>query len=262
MIKHQLICAARATAPVVVVGTAKGLASEAGFGLVSFLALTPLVIAVISMVVALALTLTTDAKLKHECRTQILESQRNVSGYLNEIIANNKTAKALRTQRQIAEVAVKATIPFPPAHAAAKFDLAAVKASQYLHKLNQLRLIGLAKAQTMYAPRKTTYAVRTLLISESKRLSELRAVPRSNQNFPQFDLIETPKGDASPDYVPAADFTPKQEVRVSVEFDLATILPGWLRALLPQKTLRLKTECNSTLEQENEKWIERLSAGR
>lgn len=238
------------------------LKNEKGFGLVSFLALTPLLVAVIAFVSSLALLLKTDAKLKHECRTQLLESQRSISKRLNQILLNNKVGSALRLERLAAEALVRATVMAPPANAAARAELESVRFRQSLYKANQKRLITTAKAQSAFTPHKTSFAVKGKLIEEAKMFSHFRASPLSRTSNPTFEMEETPKNNDSPDYVPVKNFTAKQEMKVSVEFDLATVLPDWLKAFLPQKSMRIKTECNATLEKENEKWIERLSAVR
>ena len=242
--------------------------NEAGFGLVSFLALVPLLFAVLGLVGGLALVLKTDAKLKHECRTQLLESQRSISRTLNQILANNKQGALLRAMRFQAEAEVRATASVPPAHVAAQMHLAAVKVQQARYKLSQKALIVQARRQTVITPRLATTAVKARLADETSLIADERfksayfPSPFSRTNQPRFELEETPKNDDSPDYEPRSDFTATQEMKVSIEFDLGLILPSWLRALLPQERLKLKTDCNATLEKENEKWIERLSAVR
>ncbi|RYZ65086.1 MAG: hypothetical protein EOP05_21125 [Proteobacteria bacterium] len=238
------------------------LRSEKGFGLVGFMALMPLLLAVLSFISGVVMIMKTNSRLTHECRTELLGRQRSVSNQLNQLIAMNKAAAILRVERKAAEALVVSTAPLPPAHAAAVAALNVVKAQQAAFKGAQQFLIVTARTQSSYAPGIAAFNLRRVLNEEVNAVSSNRANPRTQSNRPYVDLVESPKADASPDYNPSETFTRQQEMKVSLEVDLNSVLPGWLKALLPTKGLRLKTNCSATIEKENSKWIEKLSAAR
>lgn len=240
----------------------QNLKNENGFGVVGFLALLPLLMAILAFISGVVLVMKTNARLTHECRTELLQAQRSISNQLNQIVALNKTATALRAARKVAEAYVIATLAIPPAHPAAIAARDAVKVQQMLLKNYQRSLIVIAKGRTLAAPKATSFFIGKSLNEEVRAVSNKFALPRSKTNSPSFNVKASPENDDSPDYNPVENFTPQQEMKVSLEFDLASVLPAWLKKFLPAEGLRLKTQCSATIEKENSKWIEKLSAAR
>lgn len=240
---------------------------ERGFGAVAFLAVIPLVVAIIALVSAVAMIFKSDARLKHECRTTLLQAQRAISEDLRALVALNPQAQKLRAARAVAEQTLKAaySIGHPAAITAAIAQRTAVMTAQAALRMQQQKLLLRARLRSLATPAKAVLKVKRTLASEMSgngaSLSELSSA-RSRARRAYFDVIAKPANDLTPDYEPSPRFSEKQLMSLTVDIDLAPLLPEWLRRLLPTKTLVLRTRCAATIEKENETWTETLSAVR
>ncbi len=232
--------------------------AQQGFGVVGMLVLLPFLISVLSLIAGSVLLLKTDARLKHDCRTSVLNSQREVAGRLRELIALNRPAKALRLERKLAENELRLAIlaSNPPAIAMARAHLLSVQLRQKALMIRQKALVVIAKGKSIAAPARAKAAVLGGLEKESRDNGGLRTSMRGGV----FEVVTEPKGDTTPDYHPSPKFTAKQTVDLNVELELGPLLPEWLRKLLPTKGLKLNTHCQGTIERQENEWIETLNA--
>lgn len=235
---------------------------QRGFGLIGILVLMPFMISLIALMAGSAMLLKADARLKHECRTSLLNSQREVASDLKELMRLNTRAKLLRRQRAAAEAEVKAArlVPNPVVLAAAQAHLAVVKSFQAALAIQQNALVLKAKAKSFAAPMKAKSAVFAGLSAESKDNGVRLPSTTSQTRAAWFDVVKEPANDPTPDYKPSPKFTAKQTADLNVDLELAPLLPSWLRALLPTGGLKLNTHCQATIERQEDEWIETLSA--
>lgn len=237
--------------------------SETGFGLVGFLALLPLLMAVFAVISGSAMLFKADAHLKHECRTSVLNSQREAAEKLRDLLALNARATALRLERRAAEDEVRlaaGTGGF--ALAAAQAHLALVKARQLALAAEQRALILKAKAVSVAAPMKARAAVIKELAHEA-RDNGVRSPGTTSRSRPGvFEVVASPPGDLTPDYKPSPRFSSLQTVDVNVDIQLGPLLPEWLRRLLPTDGLTVTSHCQATIERQEDLWIETLNAVR
>ncbi len=232
--------------------------------MIGFLILLPFLISVLSLIAGSVLLLNADARLKHDCRTSVLNSQREVASKLSELISLNLPAKALRVERTLAENELRlATLAAnPPAVTIAKAHLLSVQLRQNALMIRQKALVVLARSKSMAAPAKAKAAVLGGLTKVSQENGVRMPGLRSSVRAGIFDVETEPKGDVTPDYKPSPQFTARQTVDLNVDLELGPLLPEWLRNLLPTKGLKLNTHCQGTIERQENEWIETLNAVR
>lgn len=238
--------------------------NDGGFGIVGFLILLPFLLSVLALIAGSALLFKADAHLQHECRTSVLNSERTIAQQLRKLMALNPQASALRLERTLAETQLKAALAAaqPAAIAAAEAYVSIIKARQTLMAIEQKKLIAHARLETLQAPRLSRTAVKNALVNEARE--NRVTVPDTSSHLRPgfFDIIATPKNDLTPNYNPSTSFSAKQTVDVDVKIEVCSLLPEWLRKLLPTRGLTVNTHCQATIENQENQWTETLSAAR
>jgi hypothetical protein len=226
--------------------------NENGFGLVSFLALLPVILAAAAVILSSTVLLKADAKAKHQCRTELLNAQNSVSNKLERLIAMNKGAKALRIERRAAEAAVVAAAGVPVALAAAMAALDLVIAEQTAYAAIQNALIVAARLESELSPLQVSMGVQGSFSSVS--LFRRPDVIGSRLKTGSFPLDASPQESPTPDYEPTTDFTREQTMSVTLEFLIAPLFPNWVRTLVTMDDLSLKTTCSASIEKGDRRW--------
>lgn len=233
--------------------------SQRGFSLVGFLVLLPMLLSVVILVAGAMTLLTTDAELKHECRTTLLEAQEENAKDLEQLMELNDLAKSLRDARSAAEATVRVAV-FPPAAAAARAALAAVVAKQTALAAKQTALIFRAKSRSRTSPLKAKLKLHRKLRDHARFVDARDEEMRTRIRHGEFDLVRSPKDSLTPDYRPAADFSERQETSVEAEWSVTTLLPAWIRKWLGRDDLKMTTACRATVAKGKEGWRSLLKA--
>jgi hypothetical protein len=235
--------------------------NQTGFGVVGFLVLLPFLLSVVATIAAAALAFKADAHLKHECRVSVLNSQREAADQLKKLIRLNPRARQLRTQDKLARAAVKAAqaTGTAPVIAAAEANLLRVRVLRTALAIQQKALLVRGKAVSYSAPLKARAAVMGGLAKEARTNRAMRPSTRTTSRSGRFNVKATPAGDLTPDYEPAASFAKDQIVDLDVTVDIASLLPEWLRALLPDHRLEISSHCQATVDKQENSWVETLN---
>lgn len=235
--------------------------NQTGFGVVGFLVLLPFLLSVVATIAAAALAFKADAHLKHECRVSVLTSQREAADQLKRLMRLNPRARQLRAQDKLARAEVEAarSTELAPAIAAAEANLLRVHLLRTALAVRQKALIARGKTISYSAPLKARTAVMGGLTKEAKTNRVKRPSTRSTSRFGRFNVTATPAGDLTPDYEPAASFAKDQIVDLDVTVDVASLLPDWLRALLPDHRLEISSHCQATIDKQENSWVETLN---
>ena len=237
---------------------------QSGFGVIGLLVLMPFLMSVLVLISGSALLFKADAHLQHECRVSVLNSQRTIAQTLRKLLALNPQAKELRLERAITEAQLKLALATaqPEAIAAAEADLALVKSRQALLALEQKSLIAYGRLASIKAPVLASSSVVDGLVTEARENRVARPRATTHLRRGTFDVVATPPNDATPGYEPSADFSAKQTVDVNVNVEVASLLPEWLRNLLPTGGLTINTHYQATIKNQENQWTETLSAAR
>lgn len=235
------------------------LADQNGFTVTGLLVLLPLFVSLITLFAAAMSLLAADAELKHECRTTLLRAQDSIAADLEELMKLNETAQALRTARAKAELAVVAAVA-PPAVAAAKAALTAIKIRQSFFAARQLTIIARAKAKSRSTPLKTKLKLHRDLRERSRLLDGKSANLEARLEEASFHVVATPENSLTPDYHPAPGFSESQRMSVDATWSVSALLPDWLARLLGRTDLEMKTTCRATIEKGRNGWRSRLKA--
>ncbi len=237
--------------------------NQNGFGVVGLLVLLPFLLSVLAAIGAAALAFKADAHLKHECRVSVLGSQREAADALKKLMKLNRRARSLRNQKKQADRALKlaragAAVPVagPAALAAAQAWVATVQVLRAELSVEQTDLILRGKRASLFAATRARAAVMSAVATENRgsRLST-----RTSSRTGVFNVTASPKGDLTPDYEPAPTFEKDQVVDLDVTVDVASLLPSWLRELLPGRKLTVSSHCQATIAKKENTWVETLN---
>jgi hypothetical protein len=139
---------------------------------------------------------------------------------------------------------------------AAEANLARVIVQQRALQLQQLALVTQGKVVSYSAALKARGAVMTAAGKEN-RGSRMSA--RSTLRTAKFSVKSSPPDTPTPDYEPADSFSNDQLVDLDVTVDVASLLPEWLRKLLPNEKLTVSSHCQATIEKQENTWVETLN---
>ncbi|MES2857349.1 MAG: hypothetical protein V4692_15875 [Bdellovibrionota bacterium] len=222
--------------------------NEKGFGLVSFLSLIPLLLAMGVFVAAAMSLLKVDAQAKHMCRTELLRSQEKISGRLEQLLKMNNLAKALRIERAAADAAVLAAAAYPLVLPVALAAQQAVVVQQSVLAAAQNTLIATARLESKLAPARSILEVRKAI---SSNLFESRLViVGSSLRTGDFPLRSSPKSSPTPDYDPTNDFSDRQKMKLKLTVLVSSLLPEWMHGFVDLRGLKLETVCTATIAKE------------
>lgn len=227
--------------------------------MIGFLVLLPVLVSMITVAAAAMLMLSTDAELKHECRTTLLDAQDEIAGDLESLMKLNESARALRKARASAEIAARTAIA-PPAVAAAQAALLAVKAQQAALAARQLALLFRAKSKSRSAPLKAKLKLHRSLREKARLIEARDRGVETRLRSASFDVVASPSDSITPDYNPAPGFSASQEMSVDAEWSVTTLLPDWLRRWLGRDDLKMKTTCRATIAKKGSAWRSLLKA--
>jgi hypothetical protein len=206
--------------------------------MMSFLVLTPLLLAVVLLASVLMLSLQSDAGSKHICRVELLRGQRDAATELKKLTELNPEAARLRRLRSRAE-RVLARAPGATKVAPAIY-LAKIVYDQLQLRARQQKHIVLLKAHPDLASQRVVSTLRTKQVA-----AHIRKMTRpSVQGLPVFSL--------TPHYSPAPGFSEDQRNEVEWNISIASLLPeswrrnSWIRTL--SQDLQIKGNCGATLE--------------
>lgn len=223
--------------------------NQRGFGTVALLALLPLFLTLVAGAASAFLLFRSDAKLRHECRTKLLDSQDKVAVHLRKLIALNPKARALRRQRQMADAAVMSTPP-GTAGAVARARQAYVIDMQLVLAAKQRALIAQGILASRRGPTQATQAVHRSTNEETMLYRGETADRGRNVRSTRvaaFDVRPSPANSLTPDYEPAANFADSQTMRVRWTFGLGSFLPEWVKTWIPLDGLKFAADCSATI---------------
>ncbi len=235
------------------------LKTEHGFTVIGLLVLLPVLFSMVVVCAASMSLLTTDAELKHECRTTLLEGQDQIAKDLETLMKLNDSARTLREARAAAEAAMKIAI-VPPAVAAARAALAVIKARQAVLAAQQTALIFRAKARSRTTPLKTKLKLHQSLRAKARLAEKSSGNVDSKFHSASFELIASPADSITPDYRPVSDFSSRQEMTVVAKWSVTSLLPEWLRNWLGKDDLQMTTSCTATIVKGKTGWRSLLKA--
>lgn len=234
--------------------------NENGFITSAFLILLPLFVAVLASITAAYFLFTADSRARQVCRVEVLNAQTTLAKDLNRLIDMNTQAAALRAKRKQAEAL--AASGQPQAVAA----LQAVIAEQIAFSAQQRLLLMKARLLSRTAP---SVALTKAMASIRKSAFGFAAFDFSAEaingsaHSAAFDVLPSPPTDLTPNYRPSALFTRNQEMRARWAFDVAKLLPPWLRRLVQAQGLHRRSEgdCSATIEK-GRKWEPKMTVAR
>jgi hypothetical protein len=222
-----------------------------GFASVALLLLMPLLLTGFAVLAGTFLVLTAEGKIRHQCRVELLKSQKRVSDLLRELMDLNPEAARLRRWEKRSLAGPQAARGW-------------VVRQQIALALRQKSLIQRARLESALGPARASRATRELYLqatlSTENAPSRVRAAWKSRRKGGAFELNASPNDSLTPDYHPVARFSDKQVMTLNWEIGLSEILPDWLEPLTGATPLKLKGECAATLIQEGENWVPKLSA--
>ena len=225
-----------------------------GFGTIALLCLLPVLVASMATVSSAFLLLRTDAEARHHCRVRLLEEQSKVAQTLEELLALNPRARALRALARGAQAQAMA-LP-PPFNAPAVAALESLRAQQLALAAKQRFLLAKGKLISAATPVKVAFDLKRKVAARS----EQRLDYRRSFEVAKFDLVANPPGDLTPDYEPAPTFGKSQRMRVGWDFAADAVLPDWAKPIVRSHGLRSRGTCAATLEKGGTKWKPILSA--
>lgn len=219
--------------------------TEAGFALVSFVALFPLIMALVITSMSAYAMFRKKLTAQSLCVSSVTRLQKELNRDLDAILKLNPKAQVLRKARAKADAALKKAILSgnPPAIAAAKAARAAVILQQVAHRTRQEAVLIRAGANRMGAQRSLKLEVSKLGVSS--------VAGTVSYNRP-LAVEPRPASSMTPDYIEVANFPDKQQHEFSFQLDLA---PDFLKL-----KFRQETSCSATLKKQEGKWRESLIA--
>lgn len=232
-------------------GSARG---RKGFVIVSTLFLVTMLLATLSGLVFLSISIRNRTALLSSCRKIVVDAQSSMANDLSALISLNSKAQSLRLQRQFAETQVRnARLSMnPKLIAAAELFRNQVIQSQLLLRAKQLGLLGQARA--------TRHHVRAIFsrIRTPAAVRQLRSI-----NLETDLAVEpNPKGDLTPNYVLSPAFAQEQRLGLSWTFNLLEGLPLGFRLHSIPESLISKAHCVATLKRKDKLWIPTLAVAK
>jgi hypothetical protein len=231
------------------------LSDERGLASVVLLALLPALLAAGAVIATGLLLMKNDGEAKHACRTELLASQETAAHALNQLLALNPAAAALRAERQAAEAAVLAAPPHLKAAAVAALD--AVKAEQAILGAQQRRLFSLGQHSSREGVRAARMHLEKLFIEAHNRQGDLRFSLdfRANARPGRFALAIAPADSPTPNYDAPPGFSLNQTSSIDWNFHLRALLPVWTQSLVSHFDQRFQSHCSATIEKGQKEWI-------
>ena len=183
--------------------------TESGQATIAAVLLLPLVLFIIGGILLVGYALSIEAKATFACRTQVAKSQGEAAKAARELMSLNKQALSLEAKRKTAQRAlvIASTLPNPAAKVAALAALKAVEAAQ-IPVIQQQRYWLAMGRRASYA---TAYRARQAIEQElPDGFRDLAHQGRIKSYVPKFKMLARPLGARTPVYVPAPDFTTRQ----------------------------------------------------
>ena len=239
--------------------------NQTGFALVGAIFLAPVVLAAFCVMAAGYLVITSDAKARHICRTELLNSQQTVADRLNALIKLNPKAEALRAAREEAQQMVDAGVETGPGEIILIARLNWVIAEQVVFAIKQKSLIAEGKFESHSGPLRTRRAVEVALGQDQKvyRDQPSAIASQASSSAANFDLDASPEDSITPDYNPSSDFERSQSMQVNWSVQLLSFLPVWLTGFLQMPSSNVRADCSATLTKEGGfQWTPRLNAAK
>ncbi len=239
--------------------------SQRGAVGIALLALSPLLVASGALSAAVFLTLKAHADSLHQCRAGLLDIENARLARLRLLTGLNPQARRLRRERASAEMKLKlaGTSGSPPAIAAAKAGVEAVKARQLLLHFRQRGLLARVQLETKTRLARLRADIGSGLerkFGDAARDARAASVPTAK--WRPLAVRRDPDGDLTPDFFPAERFEERQAIRISWRVRPAARLPSWL-GFDRFRNLDMGAECGTTAERKTKNtWRARLDAGK
>jgi hypothetical protein len=229
-------------------------ANACGFALTGTLILIPLALILLAGLTLLTLAIKNRTTAFAICRQEAWQAQRTMATHLTRLMSLNSQARRLRSERQLAENALKAALGTfrPELIAAARFYLSLVVNQQVLLRAEQKRLLFAAKLTRLEAKHALFQKERLQSVVVTKFLSPVSTLA----------VEESPKGALTPDYIPVTDFKAMQRLQFHVLGDLMTGAPDWLLNLSQLPNLQFRGRCAASIQAEGQKWQPKIIAAK
>lgn len=233
--------------------------NQRGSVLLSSMILMPMLLVVALAIAATYLLLRQHSHDLHNCRISVLSANEKMAENLEQLLALNPQATALREERKILEAAAK-TRAGGPAQAAVRARLAIVIAKQAALRAKQLSLITTAeqfsnlRLQKMKARFAQNFSHQQSLLGQASQKFNAR-IPLA-----KLQVLASPPGDASPNYQPVPNFSKQQEIIIEWKIDLKGLIPEWFG--LKDQSVTFSGQCSGTVSKEGgRKWQGHLTVG-
>jgi hypothetical protein len=221
---------------------------QQGFALLSLIALLPLLFTLLLSIGFFFYVVQRKSLAQAICIQQATRLQSDLRATLQKLLAMNPRAESLRLRRTQADqsVADALTTAYPPV-------IAAAEAVQSEVIVEQLEFHAEQEALLMQAERQRRESQRNLhqRVNEAVVAYDIRS---PTYYFRALAVREEPAESPSPNYKPIELFTEGQQQRYSYSVDLAEGFP------LPVMSIRQKTECSVSLENQEDEWPIRILA--
>lgn len=233
--------------------------NQKGSILFSTLVLMPMLLAVTLVIAAAFLLLRQYSHDLHNCRVSVLSANEKMAENLEQLLALNPQATALREERRLLEAAAK-TGSGGYGQAAVLARLAVVIAKQAALRAKQLSLIMTAEqfANLRLQKMKSQFSQN---FAHQQRLLLGTASKKFNSRVPlaKLRLIASPLGDASPSYETVPNFSQQQEITIDWKIDLKGLIPEWFG--LKDQSVIFSGQCSGTISKGGRKWQSHLTVG-
>ncbi len=216
-----------------------------GFVLVFLLALMPVILAVVSVVIAIQLLLLMDGENNHTCRKGLLEIQETFAQACADLTRLNPLATQLRAEKVRAMKEAEAAMGSP-------LELLAMA---HLESVIQ-RQLSLSKQQNRII-QVSRFRAEEKMNQIYSRISKNNAT--SSHPLPRLALDAVPKFDLTPSYEATPHFSEKQALRISWNADITRTFPKWITHSFPEIGT-WNQQCGATIENEGHSWNPHLIA--
>ncbi|GIL18511.1 MAG: hypothetical protein BroJett040_22620 [Oligoflexia bacterium] len=208
--------------------------NEKGTGAVVLLLILPIFMGTIYAIGTQSLEIQKITRGRHLCRSHLLETQKKVGLLLAKIIQMNPVVSSLRTEKAMAEAALKIAIETGdyPAMGAAQVWLKSIEARQVMIARQQRLLFTLVKGQFNLGLRLTQSAIRSELEQIQARSQKSWA-----QNISPIK-IQIPQPPLSPDIPDNSDTEPRIYTPKEPFIEKAAVHASWITSL--ETTDRIK----------------------
>lgn len=231
--------------------------NQKGFVLILFLTILPLIVLALSGLAVTLLYVEAKAESRHLCRQALFQTQKQVGQNLTLLMQLNTTAKSLRVQLRIQQVALAAAGgPETPMGAAIAARILQIEEQKLILGQQQKALILESELEMRTGSLRSELQVRSSLHQKQMRFAHLIQLSpdQVSSSLPHLAVRPDDPSDTAPVYELETPFTEKQSLQTFWKIRYSWNEKLWINRNLHWRQISVDDSCRASLEAKNKQF--------